>query len=374
MEDEMKMPRRERARGAAAPGDEDFIRLTEPFRRELVAHCYRLLGSVFDAEDAVQETYLNAWRAFEDFEGRSSVRTWLYRIATRVCLRALERANRRPMPSGLGGPSESPEKPSAAALPDAPWLQPIPNALFSGGPDDPAATVESRQSMRLAFIAALQYLPPRQRAVLILRDVLAWRSAEVAELLEATTASVNSALQRARTQLARIAPAEGDIAEPTDAGMRALLDAYMVAFENADIATLTRLLTRDAVFEMPPFPTWFAGRDHVLRFLADRNPRPGLYRAVPTMANNQLALALYLAGPDATYRAHALQMLTVTAGGISHIANFHAAPDLFPMFGLPMLIESVGGSERRAPRSTGEWRMAEAHRGPGPAGECMPPA
>jgi RNA polymerase sigma-70 factor (ECF subfamily) len=324
------MSQENRPPGTAFAADEDFTRLTEPYRKELLAHCYRMLGSVHDAQDTVQETYLNAWRAFDRFEGRSSLRTWLYRIATRACLRALERAARRPMPSSLGDPSENPENPPAPPLPDGPWLEPFPSTLFTA---DPAATVEARQSMRLAFIAALQHLPPRQRAVLILRDVLAWKAAEVADLLHTTNASVNSTLQRARASLARIAPTQDDTTEPTDAGVRALLDQYTAAFENADITTLTRLLTQDAVFEMPPYPTWFAGRDDVLRFLADRLSRPSLFRAVPTTANHQPALALYARGTAGIYRAHAIQTLTVTTTGISHIAHFHN-PDLFPLFGL----------------------------------------
>jgi RNA polymerase sigma-70 factor (ECF subfamily) len=327
------MSQEHRRPGKAFAADEDFTRLTEPYRKELLAHCYRMLGSVHDAEDTVQETYLNAWRAFDRFEGRSSLRTWLYRIATRACLRALERAARRPMPSSLGDPSENPERPPAPSLPDAPWLEPFPSILFTAEPADPAAAVETRRSMRLAFIAALQHLTPRQRAVLILRDVLAWKAVEVADLLDTTTASVNSTLQRARASLARIAPTEDATAEPTDAGVRALLDQYTAAFENADITTLTRLLTQDAVFEMPPYPTWFAGRDDVLRFLTDRLSRPALFRAVPTTANHQPALALYARSTAGIYRAHAVQTLTVTTTGISRIAHFHN-PDLFPLFGL----------------------------------------
>src|SRR5580700_9761785 len=174
--------------GAAAMLDgEDFAALTDPFRADLLAHCYRMLGSVQDAEDQVQETLIRAWRSYDEFEGRSSLRTWLYRIATNACLRALENGSRRPLPSGLGAPGEYPEVPLPAARPEVPWLQPIPDALVSAGPGDPAEIVALRQGTRLALIAALQYLPPRQRAVLILRDVLRWRAAEVAELLGTTT-------------------------------------------------------------------------------------------------------------------------------------------------------------------------------------------
>src|SRR5438067_1761423 len=177
---------------------EEFARLTDPFRPELLAHCYRMLGSVHDAEDQVQETMIRAWRSYGEFEGRASLRTWLYRIATNACLRALENNSRRPLPSGLGGPSEYPEAPLAAARPEVPWLQPIPDVLVSAGSADPAEVVASRQSVRLALIAALQYLPARQRAALILRDVLRWRAAEVAELLGTIATAVNGMLPRPR--------------------------------------------------------------------------------------------------------------------------------------------------------------------------------
>src|SRR6202034_1421620 len=198
-----------RPEGAAMAASEDFARLTEPFRPELLAHCYRMLGSVHDAEDQVQETLIRAWRSYGDFEGRSSVRTWLYRIATNACLRALENSSRRPLPSGLGAPGDDPAAPAGPERAEIPWLQPMPDVLVSAGPADPSAIVTSRASMRLALIAALQYLPPRQRAVLILRDVLDWRAAEVAELLGVTTIAVNGMLQRARARLAEGGPAQG---------------------------------------------------------------------------------------------------------------------------------------------------------------------
>jgi RNA polymerase sigma-70 factor (ECF subfamily) len=186
----------------AMPGSDEFARLTNPFRGELLAHCYRMLGSVHDAEDLLQETLMRAWRSYGQFEGRSSLRTWLYRIATNTCLRALETRARRPLPSGLGAPGEAPVGPLPAARPEVPWLQPIPDALLSAGTEDPAEIAVSRASVRLALIAAMQDLPPRQRAVLILRDVLGWRSAEVAGLLGTSTVAVNGALQRARAHLA----------------------------------------------------------------------------------------------------------------------------------------------------------------------------
>src|SRR6266700_583563 len=314
---------------------EDFARLTDPFRPELLAHCYRLLGSVHDAEDQVQETMIRAWRSYGDFEGRSSLRTWLYRIATNACLRALENNGRRPLPSGLGGPGEYPDAPLAAARPEVPWLQPIPDALVSAGSADPAEIVASRQGTRLALIAALQYLPARQRAVLILRDVLRWRAAEVADLLDTTTAAVNSALQRARTQLEDVSPAEDEVAEPTDAEQRELLDRYVRAFVNADIPAVMRLLREDAVFEMPPEQTWFTGRELIGRFLQSRVlSEPGRFQMVPTAANGQPALAAYLRDHDGVYRAHSICVLTIAASRVARVTSFKD-PGLFPAFGLP---------------------------------------
>src|SRR6201986_4495359 len=194
---------------------DDFTGLTGRFRGELLAHCYRMMGSAADAEDLVQETYLRAWRSYERFEGRSSVRTWLYRIATNACLTALERRGRRPLPSGLGGPSGDPEAPVVAG-PEVPWLQPLPDVLMAGENEDPASVAVSREGIRLAFVAALQYLSARQRAVLIMRDVLQWPAAEVADLLGMSTTAVNSGLRRARAQLARALPAEDELAEPAE--------------------------------------------------------------------------------------------------------------------------------------------------------------
>jgi RNA polymerase sigma-70 factor (ECF subfamily) len=316
------------------PGRDEFARLTDPFRAELLAHCYRMLGSVHDAEDQVQETLLRAWRSFDQFEGRASLRTWLYRIATNACLRAIETRGRRPLPSGLGAPGDHPEGPLAAATPEVPWLQPIPDALLRPESADPAAVAASRTNVRLAFIAALQYLPPRQRAVLILRDVLGWRAAEVAELLGTTTTAANSALQRARTQLQQAAPSQDEIREPADPGALALLNRYATAFENADVAALTELLHDDAVLEMPPMPAWFAGREHIGRFLqAHLLRQPGEFTMIPTAANGQPALAAYRRGRDGVYRANGIEMLTITGARIARIVVF-LDPGLFVSFGL----------------------------------------
>src|ERR1700731_974630 len=219
---------------------EEFTGLTGQFRGELLAHCYRMLGSAGEAEDLVQETYLRAWRSYDGFEGRSSVRTWLYRIATNACLTAIERRGRRPLPSGLGGPADDPEAPLVAG-PGGAGLQPFPGAPLPPEHQDPAAAAVSRAGIRLAFVAALQYLSARQRAVLILRDVLEWPAAEVADLLGTTTTAVNSGLRRARAQLAQVLPDEDELAEPAGPEARALLDRYAAAIENADASALAAL-------------------------------------------------------------------------------------------------------------------------------------
>ena len=317
---------------------EDFTGLTSRFRGELLAHCYRMLGSAEEAEDLVQETYLRAWRSYEGFEGRSSVRTWLYRIATNACLTALERRGRRPLPSGLGGPAGDPEAPVVAG-PEVPWLQPLPDALLAGEHEDPASVAVSREGIRLAFVAALQYLSARQRAVLIMRDVLQWPAAEAAELLGMTTTAVNSGLRRARAQLAEVLPAEDELAEPADPDRRALLDRFAAAFENADVSGLAELLREDVALEMPPLLTWFAGRADVARFFASSPvfAAPGQLRLVPVRANGQPAFAAYQRGPDGTYRAYAVTVPTVTATGIARIVTFFD-PGLFGSFGLPAAI------------------------------------
>jgi RNA polymerase sigma-70 factor, ECF subfamily len=312
---------------------EDFTSLTGRFRGELLAHCYRMLGSAEEAEDLVQETYLRAWRSFDGFEGRSSMRTWLYRIATNACLTAIERRGRRPLPSGLGPPDADPAAPLAAA--EVPWLQPLPDALLAAEHDDPAAVAASRAGIRLALVAALQYLSARQRAVLILRDVLEWPAAQVADLLGTTTTAVNSMLRRARGQLARVLPGEDEVAEPAEPDRRALLDRFAAAFENADAAALAELLREDVALEMPPMPAWFAGREAVTRFFATQVlAAPGLFRMVPTIANGQPAFAAYRRGNDGTYEAHAVQVLTVTATGVARLVVF-LDPALFNAFGLP---------------------------------------
>ncbi|HEX2315557.1 MAG TPA: sigma-70 family RNA polymerase sigma factor [Thermomonospora sp.] len=319
--------------GTAAGGD--FERLADPFRRELMAHCYRMLGSVHDAEDLVQETYLRAWRAYDRFEGRSSLRTWLYRIATSACLTALESRGRRPMPTGLGAPSSDPAD-DPVEQHEVPWLEPVPDALVGADGADPAAIVTSRESVRLAFVAALQHLPPRQRAVLILRDVLRWRAAEVAEAVGTSTAAVNSILQRARAQLDQARPTEDGVSGALTAEQRALLDRYVAAFEAKDVPAIVAMFTDDAVWEMPPFPEWYRGAADIGRHLTDRCPsRPGDLRILRVSANGQPAFAQYLFDPaDGRHHPFNLQVITLDGDRVVHAANF-LDTGLFAVFGLP---------------------------------------
>jgi RNA polymerase sigma-70 factor, ECF subfamily len=322
----------------------DFARLTGPYRAELLAHCYRMLGSVHDAEDQVQETLIRAWRSYDDFEGRASLRTWLYKIATNTCLRTLENRSRRPLPSGLGSPGEDPYAPLAAAEGEVPWLEPIPDGLARADFADPAVAAVSRESLRLALIAALQYLPARQRATLILRDVLQWQASEVADLLGTSTTAVNGLLLRARARLEQAAPVRDDIREPAEPEQRALLDKYAAAFENADVTALSQLLRQDATFEMPPIRTWFTGRERIGQFLGTRVlRRPGAFKLVPVAANGQPGFACYLLGPDGRHHAHAVQVLTVSGQDIAHIVSFNQ-PELFGVFGLPSGLHAAAGT------------------------------
>ncbi len=301
-----------------------FAVLAEPFRPELLAHCYRMLGSVHDAEDVVQETYLRAWRGYDRFEGRSSLRRWLYAIATAACLTALRSRGRRPLPSGLGPPADDHRVAVAAREPSVPWLQPVPDALVRGG--DPAAVVDGRAGVRLAFVAALQHLPARQRAVLTLRDVLAFRTAEVAEILDTTDAAVDSALRRARSHLAAAGPVADDLAEPEGAARRTLLDGYVDAFARADPGALVDLLRADVELEMPPVPTWFTGRDAVVGFLGRRVlRRAGQWRLLPTMANGQPAFVVLVRadGAGERYDPYGVQVLTLAGSRIARITSFN---------------------------------------------------
>jgi len=318
------------------PDSAGFVQDTEPFRRELLAHCYRMLGSMQDAEDLVQETYLRAWRSYGGFEGRSSVRTWLYQIATNRCLTELANRGRRVLPSGLYAAEQDPGAYPEGAGEEVNWLQPAPDALVTPDSADPAAIVAAREGLRLALIASLQYLPPRQRAVLVLRDVLAFPATEVAVMLGTTTESVKSALQRARGRLRELAPAADQITEPTESQARALLDQYIAAFENADAAALERLLLADATIEAPPLRTWFAGRKTCVPFLRDRVlGSPGDWRMLATSANGQPAAAAYTRDQHGDYQPYGICVLTVTSQGISRVSSF-GDPSLVTVFGFPL--------------------------------------
>jgi len=295
---------------------EDFDAHTGVYRRELVAHCYRMLGSVHEAEDLVQETMLRAWKARDRYDGsRASVRTWLYKIATNACLTALDGQARRPLPSGLGAPSDDPNAPLVPAF-EVPWLQPFPDL-------DPAAQIELRGSLRLALIAAMQLLPPKQRAVLILRDVLEFSAAEVAELIDTSPAAVNSALQRARAGLAGLTEEAAPLHDNT---INDIVDRYIRAFEAADVNTLVTLLTDDAIMEMPPVPLWYLGKVDYGRFVERVFAMRGTdWRLIRTTANGQPAVATYCRGAGGAYELHTLQVFTVTSEGISHNVVFQDA-------------------------------------------------
>jgi RNA polymerase sigma-70 factor (ECF subfamily) len=306
----------------------DFDGLVAAHRRELLAHCYRMCGSVQDAEDLVQETLLRAWKSFDTYdESLASMRTWLYRIATNACLTALKGRARRPLPSGLVDPLADPQAPMAART-EIPWLQPF--------PADPADVATARGSLRLAFVAAMQLLPARQRAILILRDVLEWPAAEVADALGTTVTAVNSGLQRARTRVGALD--QDAFAEPDAAADRAVVDRYVTAFENADLGTLRSLLVADAVLEMPPVLNWYVGRDPYTRFIARSYLMRGIdWRTVPIGANGQPAIAAYVRAGDGRYGAHTLQVFTVSGGAIAHTTVFQDER-LFTAFGLPLTL------------------------------------
>jgi RNA polymerase sigma-70 factor (ECF subfamily) len=309
-------------------------RQLERHRRELTGYCYRMLGSPFEAEDAVQETMLRAWRGLDRFEGRAALRSWLYRIATNVCMDALDGRNRRARPMDLG-PSREPVEANLNSLPEVTWIEPIPFGIVA--PEDPARMAEERETLRLAFIAALQHLPPRQRAALILVDVLRWKASEAAELLETSTAGVNSALQRARATLEASGAAATDHVPEMDAEQRNLLARYVEAFEAYDIDLLTAVIREDAVQSMPPFDLWLEGRGDIFTWFFG----PGIgckgSRLIPVdSANGAPAFGQYK--PSESGDGHepwAICVVQLTEGGVRELTFFLDTDRLFPLFGLP---------------------------------------
>jgi RNA polymerase sigma-70 factor (ECF subfamily) len=302
----------------------------EQHRRALTAYCYRMLGSPFEAEDAVQDTLLRAWRSLDRFEGRSALRSWLYRIATNVCLDMLNGRERRARPMDLG-PAREPIADNLNTLPEVTWIEPVPDGVVGEG--DPADVTVSRETIRLAFVAALQHLPPRQRAVLILCEVLAWRASEVAELLETSVASVNSALQRAR---ATLSTAELTDTTPLEEVDRDLLARYVEAFERYDMDALTKLIHEDATQSMPPFDLWLAGREDILTWWVGPGAGCRGSRVLPTRsANGSPAFGQYKPSPDGGYEPWALQVLELRDGRIVEFTFFLGTETLFPLFGLP---------------------------------------
>jgi RNA polymerase sigma-70 factor, ECF subfamily len=309
----------------------------EEHRRELTAYCYRMLASPFEAEDAVQETMIRAWRAYEQFEGRAALRSWLYRIATNVCLDMLNGRERRPRPMDLG-PSSAPVIENLNIPTDVAWLQPAPDALVV--PDgDPADVAQARESLRLAFVAALQHLPPRQRAVLILAEVLRWQATEISELLDTSVASVNSALQRAR---ATIDTRDMTRSEPLGAAERELLDRYVTAFQDYDLDALTALIQEDATQSMPPYDLWLSGRDDILTWWFG----PGIgcrgSKLLPAgTANGSPAYGQYKPSESGSgYDPWALQVVEMSDGRFAEFTFFLDTETLFPLFGLPARLEA----------------------------------
>ncbi len=304
----------------------------EEYRRELTGYCYRMLGSVFDADDAVQETMLRAWRGIGGFEGRSAARSWLYRIATNVCLDMLRSRQRRARPMDLG-PSSTAETPIGPMLPEHAWVQPIPDGRVLPGDGDPAELAAQRDSVRLAFVAALQHLPARQRAVLILREVLRWQAAEVADLLDTSVASVNSALQRARATLASRDVAVSS-AQPVPAGQQELLARYVDAFQRYDIDSLVSLLHEDVIMSMPPYDFWLRGPANMARWFVGQGAGCRGSLLVATAANGCAAFGSYRVDPVGGYSPWAIQVIELAGDRICGHHNF-VDPELFAAFGLP---------------------------------------
>lgn len=330
-----------REKAPARPTDAQLEASLERYRVELTGFCYRMMGSAFEAEDAVQETLLRAWRSLDQFEGRAELRTWLYRIATNVCLSMLGARQRRARPMDLGPAGVAEAEALGMPLPENTWLEPIPDGRALPATGDPADVAVARESIRLAFVAALQHLPPRQRAVLILREVLRWRASEVAELLETSVASVNSALQRARSTLAAADLSTTDSAgEPLDEEKRALLARYVDAFERYDMEGLTSLLHEDAKWNMPPYALWLQTHPDIVRWCLG----PGIScrgsRLVPTVANGLPAFGQYKPSADGGLEPWSLQVVEMSGGRISGVTFFLDTERIFPLFGLPPRLDA----------------------------------
>ena len=320
----------------------NFNQAVDEHRRELHAHCYRMLGSLHDAEDALQETLLRAWRGMPDFGGRSSLRTWLYTIATNVCMDVLGRRSRRVLPVDYGPPS-APTKAAGEPLIESVWVEPYPDEALGlpDGPASPDARYEQREAVELAFVAALQHLPATQRAVLILREVLGFSAREVAESLDTTVASVNSALQRARRAVKERLPERSQQATLRSLGderMRALIEAYLDAWKRADVDALRALLAEDAVFSMPPWPIWWQGGETIARFSTTAAQVCPRTRKITTTANGQPAVASYGLDPQSgRYTASAIDVFTFEGDAIKEITAF-VNPEMFERFGLPAVL------------------------------------
>lgn len=332
---------------AARAGDRAaFDHVTGPHRKELLTHCYRMLGSLQDAEDQVQETFLRAWRRLETYEGRAPFRAWLYKIATNACLDALERRPRRVLPQSLR-PASDPREPILPPVLDPIWLEPFPDELLAPQESTPEARYDAHESITLAFLTALQALPPRQRAVLILCDVLGWSAGEAAKLAEATIPAVNSLLHRARLKLenhlATPRPERKQIAQP-DEGTRRLLERYVYAWETADVEAIVALLREDAVFPMPPLPLWYQGRQAIGAFIAATSlagEAGGRWRLHPTLANGCPACGVYLFDPaSSAFTPFAIQVLTIRDGLLADVTTF-GYPALFPYFELPTELKTA---------------------------------
>jgi RNA polymerase sigma-70 factor, ECF subfamily len=330
----------EQASVTTKPSAAELERALEEHRRELTAYCYRMLASPFEAEDAVQETLLRAWRSYERFEGRAALRSWLYRIATNVCLDMLNGRERRARPMDLG-PAREPVEANLNTLPEVTWIEPVPDALVVAPEGDPAEVAVARDTIRLAFVAALQHLPARQRAVLILCEVLRWKASEVAELLETSVASVNSALQRARATLEASDLSATEATQPLADADRELLARYVRAFEAYDIEALTSLIQEDATQSMPPFDLWLRGRDDIFAWWFGPGIGCSGSRVIPTQtANGSPAFGQYKPSPDGGYEAWALQVLEVSDGRIVEFTFFLDTATLFPLFGLPPRLDA----------------------------------